>query len=81
MTLANPALYVWLGGQRGRAPRQTPEPSWISNGKTQIGQDEGNRGETADKAVGSLGHLGYLCVILSTKADGDVMSVSAANSR
>ena len=36
MTLAKPVLYVWLGGQRGRAPRQTPEPNWISNGKTPI---------------------------------------------
>ena len=54
MTLANPALDVWLGGQRGQ-DTQTPEPPGSGNGKYQS-----ERGGNPDRAVGSLGRLGYL---------------------
>ena len=42
--------------------RKAPKPNWISNG-IPIRWEPGNRGKTPDRAVGSLGHLGYLTKI------------------
>ena len=50
---------VCIERERSRTPK-TPEPTWIWNGKSPIREESGNRGETPDRAVGSLGHLGYL---------------------
>ena len=58
MTVANPALYVWLEGQQEREkghPNAAGSPMGIP-----IRWEPGNRGKTPDRAVGCLGHLGHL---------------------
>ena len=58
MAVANPALYVWLEGQQERE-KGHPNPAGSPMG-IPIRWEPGNRGKTPDRAVGSLGRLGYL---------------------
>ena len=58
-------LYVWLGGHQEREkghPNPTGSPMGIP-----IRWEPGNRGKTPDRAVSSLGHLGYLIAVLGIR--------------
>ena len=62
---ASPSLYPSVVSNRRRAMRSEvralrPKSTWIRKWEMPIRQEPGNRRETPDRAVGSLGHLGYL---------------------